>query len=105
MMIVRSNCKQYLDELAVSARMILDSQQQQQQKYRNEDANGSVADLRDFAELVVGDVREMTIPVSKQDMEQQALTNFELKYWTVGEPTFELVIYSKKSERPSTRIK
>ena len=103
-MIVRSNCKQYLDELAVSARMILDSQQQQQ-KYRNEDANGSASNLRDFAELVVGDVREMTIPVSKQDMEQQALTNFELKYWTVGEPTFELVIYSKKSERPSTRIK
>ena len=76
MMIVRSNCKQYLDELAVSARMILDSQQQQQ-KYRNEDANGSVSNLRDFAELVVGDVREMT--------------NFELKYWTVGEPTFESI--------------
>ena len=93
MMIVRSNWKQYLDEFAVSAKMILDSHQKQ--NHRNEDASGLASDLRDFAELVVGDVREMTIPVSKQDMEQQALTNFELKYWTVGEPTFELVIYSK----------
>ena len=49
-MIVRSNCKQYLNEFAVSAKMILDSHQKQ--NHRNEGASGSAADLLDVAELV-----------------------------------------------------
>ena len=84
-MIVRSNWKQYMDEFAVSAAMILDQQQLQQQEK-------SATTLCRDTKLVVGKVQGMTYPTTKEGMDQHAMTNFEHKYWLVGEPTYELVI-------------
>ena len=86
-MIFRSNWKQYLDECAVSANMILDAQQQQYQQQQSTNCS---------TKLVVGTVQEMKYPLTKEDMEHRAMTNFEFKYWMVGEPTYELVITSSK---------
>ena len=86
-MIVRSNWKQYLDEFEASAKMIL-YQQQQMQRSSSNVSN----DIYNYSQLVVGETKEMIYPLTKEEMEQKAMTNFELKYWLVEEPTYELVI-------------